>query len=257
MNSQILLMISLLWMACGSAFAQTDDGADRSWEFVLEPYLLATSIEGETSLGRISGVPVDVSFSDILDNLDMAGMLNFEAQHKNGWGIIMDYAFMNLSADTNVGFGGVIDAGVRQRIFEGLVSRRLDLAKGDMELYGGIRWWDNRITADFDPVIWPGSPSARIDESWIDPIIGLRWTTPLSKRWKLRLRGDVGGFSVGSSFTWSGAATALFRMTERLELQVGYRAVGVDYDNGKAPDNGFFEYNTTTHGPLVGLKIEF
>jgi hypothetical protein len=25
----------------------------------------------------------------------------------------MDYAFMNLSADTNVGFGGVIDAGFR------------------------------------------------------------------------------------------------------------------------------------------------
>ncbi len=179
--------------------------------------------DGEVSLGRISGVPVDVSFSDILENLDMAGMLNFEAQHNSGWGIIMDYAFMNLSADTNVGFGGVIDAGVRRRIFEGLVSRRLDVAKGDMELYGGIRWWDNRITASFDPAILPGSPSARIDESWIDPIIGLRWTTPLSERWKLRLRGDVGGFNVGSSFTWSGTATALFRMTERLELQIGYR----------------------------------
>jgi hypothetical protein len=31
----------------------------------------------------------------------------------------------------------------------------------------------------------------------------------------------------------------------------------VDYDNEKALGNGFFEYNTTTHGPLVGLKIEF
>jgi hypothetical protein len=91
---------------------------------------------------------------------------------------------------------------------------------------------------------------------WIDPIIGLRWTTLLSKRWKLRLRGDVGGFGVGSSFTGSGAATALFRMTERLELHIAYRAADVDYDNGKAPNNGFFEYNTTTHGALVGLKIE-
>ncbi len=244
-------------MTCGSAFAQTDDGANRSWEYVLEPYLLATSIDGEASLGRISGVPVDVSFSDILENLDMAGMLNFEAQHNSGWGVIMDYAFMNLSADTNVGFGGVIDAGVRQHIFEGLVSRHLDVTRGDMEFYGGIRRWDNRITASFDPAIFPGSPSSRIDESWVDPIIGLRWTTLISERWKLRLRGDVGGFNVGSSFTWSGSATALFHMTERLDLHIGYRAIDVDYDNGKAPDNGFFEYNTTTHGPLVGLKIKF
>ena len=111
--------------------------------------------------------------------------------------------------------------------------------------------------AGFDPGILPGSPSARVDESWVDPIIGLRWTTPLSERWKLRLRGDVGGFSIGSSFTWSGSATTIFRMTERLDLQIGYRVLDVDYDNGKAPDNGFFEYNTTTHGPLLGLQIKF
>jgi hypothetical protein len=34
-------------------------------------------------------------------------------------------------------------------------------------------------------------------------------------------------------------------------------ALMVDYDNGRASDNGFVEYNTVTHGPLVGLKIEF
>lgn len=240
-----------------SAPAIAKENSGRNWTYSIEPYLLGSSINGNASMGRAAGVAVDVSFSDILENLEMAGMVHFEAHHKDGWGMIFDYGFMDLAADTTVGVGGVIDAGVRQGILEALVSRRLGSATGTLEAIAGIRWWDNKVQASFDPLIWNGSVAVSINEGWVDPIVGLRWTNAVSKRWQLRLRGDVGGFGVESDFSWSASATGLYMMNDRFDLEVGYRAIDVDYDNGKAANSGQFVYNATTHGPLLGLVIKF
>jgi len=251
----ILPSIFLITLFTAPAIAQ--ENSDPDWTYSVEPYLFGSSISGSASMGRVDGVPVDVSFSDILENLEMAAMVHFEAHHKNGWGMIFDYGFMDLGADTTVGFGGVIDASVRQGILEALVSRRIGSGTGTLEAIGGIRWWDNQVRASFDPLIWNGSATARINEGWVDPIVGLRWTNAISTRWQLRLRGDIGGFGVGSDFTWSASASGLYKMSDRFDLEIGYRAVDVDYDNGKAANSGRFTYNTTTQGPLLGLIIKF
>jgi len=250
-----IFSIFLLSLLSSPADAQGSDG--RSWTYAVKPYLLASSINGSASMGRVSGIAVDVSFSDILDNLQMAGMLNFEAQNQNGWGVILDYGFMDLGADTSIGFGGVIDASVRQGIFEALATRHLGADSGNLEVLFGIRWWDNKVRASFDPIIWNGSVSASIDEDWVDPIVGLRWTNTISDRWQWQLRGDVGGLGVGSDFSWNASATASYKMNDRFDLEFGYKAIDVDYDNGKADNEGFFAYDAMTHGPLVGLVIRF
>jgi hypothetical protein len=254
-----LLTAVLMLLMTSTAFAQAETGSGKTWEFGLEPYLLATSIEGDASVGRVTGAPIDIDFSDILENLSMAGMINFEVQHNSGWGAIVDYAFMDLEADRTVGRGGVLDANVRQAIFEALITKDLGVEIGSLELIGGIRRWDNEIKASFDPAVVTGSVSTKIDEDWIDPIIGIRWTRPIAEQWNMRLSGDVGGFGIadGADLTWSATATVMFRMSEKLILDLGYQALGVDYDNGKAANDGFFAYDTITHGPLVGLLIKF
>lgn len=239
------------------AATHTTYAEEKTWDFTIEPYLSAASIKGVAGMGRVAGAPVDVDFSTILENLSMAAMVHFEAQHQNGWGIVLDYGFMDLGADTTVGFGGVVDASVRQGIFEGMVSRKIGAEDSGLEVLAGIRWWDNQVRASFDPAIGPGSLSARIDEDWVDPIVGIRWTNTLSENWKLRLRGDIGGFGVSADSTWSASATALYTLSDRFVLEFGYRAIDVDYDNGNAANEGFFAYDTTTHGPLVGLIIGF
>ena len=250
-------LFSIFALTLLPTFASAQDDAERAWQYSVEPYLQATSINGTAGMGRVAGVAVDVSFSDILENLQMAGMLHFEAQHRNGWGVIFDYGFVDLGADTSVGLGGVIDAGIRQGVLEALASRRIKSRTGTLELLAGIRWWDNKVQADFDPIIWNGSASVTIDEDWVDPVVGLRWTNSLSDRWQWRLRGDIGGLGVGSDFSWSASATAFYHMSERFELEFGYKAVDVDFDNGKAANNGLFTYDATTHGPLLGLVIKF
>ena len=250
-SSKTITLVALLSCATG-AFAE-----DKTWDISIEPYLSAASIKGDAGMGRVSGTPIDVDFSAILENLKMAAMVHFEAQHRDGWGIVLDYGFMDLGADTTVGAGGVVDASIRQGIFEGLISRQIGAEGAGLEAIFGFRWWDNKVRANIDPLILPGSLNARIDEDWIDPVVGIRWTNALSEQWNLRLRGDIGGFGVGSDFSWSASATALYTMSDRFVLEFGYKAIDVDYDNGNASDQGFFAYDATTHGPLLGLIIEF
>jgi len=247
-----LIVIAVLLTLGAVANAQDDN-----WDFTIKPYLMATSIEGTVGMGRVAGAPIDVDFSTILENLSMAAMVNFEAQHKNGWGFVLDYGFMDLKADTTIGFGGIADASLRQGILEAFVTLNIGEADSGLDAYAGVRWWDNQIRATVDPIIFPGSLNTRIDEGWVDPIVGMRWTRELSDRWDLRLRGDVGGMGIASDFTWSASGTALYQMSDRFVLELGYRALDVDYDNGNASDQGFFAYDTTTHGPLVGLLINF
>ena len=250
-SSKTITLVALLSCATG-AFAE-----DKTWDISIEPYLSAASIKGDAGMGRVSGTPIDVDFSTILENLKMAAMVHFEAQHRDGWGIVLDYGFMDLGADTTIGFGGVVDASIRQGIFEGLVSRKIGADDSGLEVLAGIRWWDNKVRATFDPAVGPGSLNARIDEDWVDPIIGMRWTNALSDNWKLRLRGDIGGFGVSADSSWSASATALYSMSDRFVLEFGYKAIDVDYSNDKAANEGFFAYDATTRGPLVGLIIGF
>jgi hypothetical protein len=259
MTKFTLLTAVLMSLITSTAFAQTDTGSGKTWEFGLEPYLLATSIQGDASVGRVTGVPVDINFSDILETLSIAGMINFEVQHNSGWGAILDYAFMDLEADTSVGRGGVLDANVRQAIFEALITKDLGIESSTLEFTAGIRRWDNELKASFNPTVVPGSVSTKIEEDWVDLIFGIRWTRPLAERWNMQLSGDIGGFGIadGADFTWSASATVMFRISKKLVLDLGYRAIGVDYDNGKAANDGFYAYDTITHGPLVGLLIKF
>jgi hypothetical protein len=41
------------------------------------------------------------------------------------------------------------------------------------------------------------------DETWVDPLVGLQIVAQLSDRWAFRAEGDIGGFGVGSGFTWN------------------------------------------------------
>jgi hypothetical protein len=77
------------------AFTTAPAMADE-WTFSVEPYVLAASIAGDASIGRVTGVEIDVDFSTILEKLEMAAMVHFEAHSGNGWGFALDYGFMDL-----------------------------------------------------------------------------------------------------------------------------------------------------------------
>jgi hypothetical protein len=246
----ILAIIVIL----GSLLVPFSAQAKGAWSFVVEPYLLLSSIDGDAGVGRVTGVEVAVDFGDILEDLEAGFMIVLEAHHVSGWGIMIDYGFMDLGSDK---LGGIVSADTHQGILEVLIAKRFDIASGYFEILGGARRWDNEVDVVVDPDILPGTISTSIDEDWVDPVVGVRYTRPISEKWQVVLRGGVGGFSVGSDFTALAAGGILYSFTETFSLDLQYKALWVDYETGTKGDPGYFAYDTVTHGPLVGLKIEF
>ena len=245
----ILFGLFVTWVATP---AKAED-----WSFSIEPYLLAANIEGDSGLGRVTGAPVDLDFSTILENLDMAAMLHFEAHSRNGWGIIVDYGFMDLSDDIFGSRGGVVDARLRQGILEGLLVRQSRSQTSGLEYFAGFRWWDNDVDVAVDPAVLPGDVTRKVDASWIDLVVGARWTRNINARWVAKVKGDIGGFGVEADFTSSLSLSAIYEFSDRYALDLQYKLMWVDFEDGGKGQPGYFSYDTVTHGPIIGFQFNF
>jgi opacity protein-like surface antigen len=248
------LIISLLVMG---SFLPAQSYAE-DWSYEIELYALFANIEGDASVGRVTGADVDVDFGGILDNLELGGMIHFEAHHENGWGLSLDYGFMDLGADITGPVGGVINASVRQGIFEALAVHRNKLTDGHLDYLFGIRWWDINLDVTIDPVVLPGTATANVEEDWFDVIVGVRWLNNINKKWDFVLRGDIGGFGLEADFTANVQAGVHYQMSANWLLDLQYKALWVDYENDNTPGQpGYFAYDTVTHGPLIGVIYKF
>jgi hypothetical protein len=242
-----LIIIGLLspLTVCSSADAEP-------WEFVIAPYGLLPNISGDASLGRIDGVDVDLSAGDVLDSLELGFMLQAEARHESGFGLIANYAFMKLgqNAEGPLGFTH-FDADIFQGALEGFGTYRFDLNESTLDLYGGIRWWD--INLDINATTPLGSRSYNRDEDWVDPVVGLRWIPRIAPAWRAIVQGDVGGFDMASTFSWAAQLGAMWDASETCSVVFMYRLLSVDYSTGTRGTPSLFEYDTITQGPLLGL----
>jgi hypothetical protein len=82
-----------------SAAAQSAGSSDtNAWQFQITPYLFNTGLDGKTGvssgLGDVSADD-DMSFGDILDNLDSGFMALFEA-HKGKWMLALEGVYFKL-----------------------------------------------------------------------------------------------------------------------------------------------------------------
>jgi hypothetical protein len=46
-------------------------------------------------------------------------------------------------------------------------------------------------------------------------------------------------------------------MSRSVDLDLQYKATWVDYKNGSRGSPGFFQYDTVTHGPVIGFVFKF
>ncbi|MFT5141068.1 MAG: hypothetical protein ACI9CB_002739 [Rhodothermales bacterium] len=228
-----------------------------NWSYEFEPYLLMSSIEGDSGIGRVNGAPVDVNFDQILEVLDAGFMGHFEAQNTNGWGIALDYGFMDLRQDTVDPRGGVQNARLRQGVLEALLTKRHEKGDGHVDYFAGFRWWDNDIFLSVNPAVLPGDLRVDINEDWIDLVFGARMMRPISEKWQFNLRGDIGGFGMQADFTAVVALAFRYEISDLMDLDLQYRAMWVDYENGTAGQAGAYSYDTVTHGPILGLVFKF
>ena len=93
------------------------------------------------------------------------------------------------------------------------------------------------------------------DVSWVDPLAGLRWNWDISDTWSTSLRGDIGGFGVGSDLSAQAVAIVDWHPWQHVSITGGLRALRVKYETDKGADN--YELDMTFWGPLLGVSFRW
>jgi hypothetical protein len=89
----------------------------------------------------------------------------------------------------------------------------------------------------------------------VDPIVGFRARFALGDRWAFGLRGDIGGFSLGSKLTWDAVARFDIRASKAVSFNFGYGLVSTDYESGSGASR--FLYDVRMDGPFLGVAFHF
>lgn len=256
--------------AAGSASAQSGNAATASppaadrLQVEVAPYLWLLNMNGRTQVGPSSS-DVSASFFDTLRNTDrLIGFMGHAEIGRANWRIIVDAVYTHAVVK-NLGVGPATgrfqsDAG----IFE--IGGALTLARFDM--FNALAMRTNpvvleglagaRISVISQQLSLNAGPNASLNQTWAEPFIGARVRVDLSERWSMRLRGDIGGFGLGSDFAWQTIGLASYRITmmgRQAEAVFGYRALGQDYRTGSGLRR--FEWNMVQHGPVLGMNMRF
>ena len=193
-------VIAFLLLVGSSAMAEAPLGDDRKNGLGL--YLWATGIDGTfTVMG--AEVPVDVSFDELFDQVNMAGSIHYERAARP-WGLFADATYIDMGAEftePNSQLPGaqemtfvLAEAGAVRRWGPGGNKTYFDLLLG-------LRYWDLEQSITIG-----GNPALDAGEDWVDGMVGGRILVPLGKKWWFTGRLDVA--AGGSDITWN--TTLLF-----------------------------------------------
>lgn len=228
----------------------------NDWEFIAAPYGLLAGVEGESSVGRVNGAPVDADFGDVLENLDIGFLGQFEALHRDEYGVFVDLIWMRLKNDDGrTPGGGKIEAVVDELLLQAHAFKRFNKADGFFDIYAGVKYWNIDLDIDVSGGVL-GNLSLNRGDSWYEPTVGVRGLHQISEKWAITARADISGLVGDAGLGWNVQGGFLYEASDRISLAIQYRAIGVDYDNGKSGSENF-AMDTTTKGPLVGVVIKF
>lgn len=222
--------------------------AAQDWSGQATAYGWGSGVKGDFT--PFSGAPTlsfDKSLSEVLEDLDGAFFITGLARHGN-LVIFGDYSYSASSRDGLVPPGIPASGKVTLQSLTLAAGHRFTVADGDtIDVLGGLRAWkvEGRVSV----------PLAGVDvapeQTFVDPIIGVRANVALSDSWSLLGYGDVGGFGAGSDLTWQAALTANYRVSDSFFISAGWRELYVDY-----ADDGT-EFDGSMAGPVIGATWTF
>jgi opacity protein-like surface antigen len=227
----------------------------QTWEYGGSIYLWMSGLDTalDTPLGRVE---TELSFGDILDDLEFAAFAKLEA--RNGpWVLLGDINYSDLKS--SLGTPGAVFAAAEVDTALTILSAYGGYAMIDrpdlrIEVGGGLRYYDLGIDASLTGSSG-GAPdqSLSFSENWVDPVVGARFTAPLSDRWIARGFADAGGFGIGdaSNLSWQVYVGAGYLINATWSVEFGYRHLSIDKDLKNAT------VEMDQYGPLVGVSLRF
>ncbi|MEW6143569.1 MAG: hypothetical protein AB1598_00980 [Thermodesulfobacteriota bacterium] len=247
------------------------EAPSKEWHFSIIPYLWMMGINGKVGVkGRTANV--DVSFSQIFENLDFAAEVHMEAWRER-FGFFIDATYSKIALTKNVSlrqdrtlniknvsqfflgeFGGFYRVGTWPI---GTVSSESKTKTSiTFDLLGGGRYWWLEDEIDLRGPLGQ-NPEFSGSESWFDFIVGARAKLDINKFF-IALRSDIGGFGFGfsSDISWNIAGYIGYELPwYKITPIIGYRALYDKYSNGSG--NNRFLWDAWMYGPQIGIGFQF
>jgi len=275
----------------GSGPAPLPRVASSPWTVSLTPYAWVPFLQGDVTVkGR--SVDIDVTPIELLEHLDAVPFMSYIEARKGPLALYNDIFFAKVGVDASVSrsvrgltVGADADLDVTLAIIE--VGGAFEIARWSsgsggglkdvpafqrytaLDVLAGARYWHQEAdiklglaaTLDLNGlVVTRNRAIARSgDVDWVDPLVGFRIRQGLAPGQELLLRADVGGFDVGSKFSWNVLGAYSFDFAVRNGVtysgMLGYRALSVDFEKNSGTSK--YEYDVVQHGPVVGLTLRF
>lgn len=254
MKIKHVLLIAVLSYPALQIFAQQFP-VKQGWSYYAEPYIMFPNMDGQTALGNLPEMNVDVDPGQIFDNLQFGAMLYLEASNEK-WNLNSDLLYMDIGqavkGSTLISSG---DVTAKQLGWElaGLYKVRPWLEVGVGTLLNSVK-----LELDINRNnIGGGTTNIKkeMTQTWIDPMLIAVFKSAPGTKFIYKVRGEIGGFGIGSEFAWQLQAYAGYRFSELFQIQGGYRIISLDYNTGNSSD--YFLYNIDTYGPVIKLGFHF
>ncbi|MES2218312.1 MAG: hypothetical protein V4501_07865 [Pseudomonadota bacterium] len=249
LSSGILLLTTLLSVSASAS----------PWQFEITPYLWALNMDGQVGVGPVTA-NVNETFSDLFRHLNFAAMV-YGSAHKDDFGLYGSALYAALSDSGTVGPHsgisvkayedyGIFGAGASYIVAKHEYS---NLSRIIVEPYAGARFTlvNTRLKV-------ANLSTARDNQHWTDPVIGLNLKYEINKQWSIRLMGDVGGTSTNRQYSYS--ATGLIGYTPvsfwtNTTTSLGYHYLKQRYMSGSGFNS--FYWNMNLFGPVIAISIRF
>ena len=235
---------------------------EEEWEFVVAPmYLWAKSVSGaSTAGGREQQLELDFQ-DDILENLDAAFAIHFEAR-KGKLGLFAEYNYSKLDPSNTITAGPITlkaDVEFTENVGEGGITWAIaESERMRWEVMGGLRY----MKQDLDLKLNSNRPGGQllperlsVGDSWLHPFAGGRVIVKMSERWSFRARADY-GYEGSDNTALQGIALFDYRFRDWGSAFFGYRYLDIDFDNGSSRFDQY-GFDGDQQGPAIGLNLYF
>lgn len=222
--------------------------AAEDWNFIVSAYGWFPAMEVDATIDRPGGpvsADISVSATDILEALNF-GVFGTAEARRGRLGLFGDMFYTDLGVSQTGRLGVRESVANNLFMFTGAAAWRLWEDGGAfVDGYGGGRY------VSLDSEVTVGARSASKSTSYVDPIIGARVGYPATESLTLNAYANIGGFDIGSKFTWEAYAGANYAFTDSVSGELGYRYLSIDYENsGK-------DIQLQMFGPFTALVVKF
>jgi len=220
--------------------------SNDEWNFDGALYLWAADIPIEDSNGESS----EISFNELLDNLDMVFMGHLGGQKKRlGFFIDAIYLEISESESDHLGNGIVHDKTELQTtiLTSAATYRVVDDGQLILDLLGGVRYLYMDVNLKFNVL-----PDLGEDGSTINGVVGFKGNVQLDKNWRVPFYYDVGKGE--SELTYQAFAGVNYSFSS-FDLSAGYRYLKFKFDDDD--DFGGVLNHLIVKGPMIGARFYF